>query len=51
MNQMEKNENKEETMPNFKTVQNPNTYKTIYKNERTTKSKSRIWKKCYLTFL
>lgn len=36
---MEKNEKKEEKVQNFKTVQNPNTYKTIYKNETTSKSK------------
>ena len=36
---MEENQNKEEKVQNFKTVQNPNTYKTIYKNETTTKSK------------
>lgn len=36
---MEENQKKEEKVQNFKTVQNPNTYKTIYKNETTTKSK------------
>lgn len=36
---MEENEKKEEKVQNFKTVQNPNTYKTVYQNESTAKSK------------
>ncbi len=36
---MEENEKKEKNVQNFRTVQNPNTYKTIYKNESTPKSK------------
>lgn len=36
---MEENEKKEEKVQSFKTVQNPNTYKTVYQNESTSKSK------------
>lgn len=36
---MEENEKKEENGQNFKTVQNPNTYKTVYQNESTAKAK------------
>lgn len=36
---MEEDEKKEENSQNFKTVQNPNTYKTVYQNESTSKSK------------
>lgn len=36
---MEQNENQKERAQNFKTVQNPNTYKNIYKNETTSRAR------------
>ena len=36
---MEENEKKEVKAQNFKTVQNPNTYKTVFKNETAPKAK------------
>ena len=48
---MEENEKKEEKVQNFKTVQNPNTYKTVYKNESAPKSKIGFGKGVLLPFL
>ena len=48
---MEENQNKEEKVQNFKTVQNPNTYKTIYKNEATAKSRVGFGRGFLLPFL
>ncbi len=48
---MEENQNQEEKIQNFKTVQNPNTYKTIYKNETTTKSRVGFRRGFLLPFL
>ncbi len=47
---MEENEKKEEKVQNFKTVQNPNTYKTLYKNETIQKSKVGFGKSILLPF-
>lgn len=47
---MEENEKKEEKVQNFKTVQNPNTYKTVYKNETVQKSKIGFGKSILLPF-
>ena len=47
---MEENEKKEEKVQNFKTVQNPNTYKAVYKNETTQKSKVGFGKSVLLPF-
>ena len=47
---MEENEKKEENVQNFKTVQNPNTYKTLYKNETLQKSKVGFGKSILLPF-
>lgn len=47
---MEENEKKEEKVQNFKTVQNPNTYKTLYKNETAQKSKVGFGKSILLPF-
>ena len=44
---MEENEKK---VQNFKTVQNPNTYKTVYKDETISKSKSGFGKSILLPF-
>lgn len=48
---MEENQNQEEKVQNFKTVQNPNTYKTIYKNETTAKSRVGFGRGFLLPFL
>lgn len=48
---MEENENKKERVQNFKTVQNPNTYKNIYKNETTSKTKIGFGKGFLLPFI
>ena len=48
---MDEKENKEQTVSNFKTVQNPNTYKNIYQNESTAKTKSGFGKNVLLPFL
>lgn len=48
---MEENEKKEEKVQNFKTVQNPNTYKTVYKNESAPKAKIGFGKGVLLPFL
>ncbi len=48
---MDEKENKEQTVSNFKTVQNPNTYKNIYQNESTVKTKSGFGKNVLLPFL
>lgn len=47
---MEENQKKEEKIQNFKTVQNPNTYKTVYKNETTSKAKVGFGKSILLPF-
>ncbi len=47
---MEENEKKEEKVQNFKTVQNPNTYKSVYNNEPTKKVKSGFGKSVLLPF-
>ena len=47
---MEENEKKEEKVEGFKTVQNPSTYKAIYKNETTSKSKVGFGKGFLLPF-
>ena len=47
---MQENEKKERNVQNFKTVQNPSTYKTIYKNETTPKSKIGFGKGILLPF-
>lgn len=46
----EKEEKKEEKVQNFKTVQNPNTYKTVYKNESNAKNKTSFGKNILLPF-
>lgn len=46
----EKEEKKEEKVQNFKTVQNPNTYKTVYKNESNVKNKTSFGKNILLPF-
>ena len=48
---MEENEKKEEKMKNFKTVQNPNTYKKVYKNESKSKVKVGFGRSVLLPFL
>lgn len=48
---MDENEKKEEKVESFKTVQNPNTYKTVYKNEPSTKPKFGFGKGVLLPFL
>ncbi len=48
---MEENEKKEQNNPNFKTVQNPNTYKNIYKSEPHTKAKIGFTKSIFIPFL
>lgn len=48
---MEENEKKEEKMQNFKTVQNPNTYKNVYKNESKSKVKVGFGRSVLLPFL
>ena len=48
---MEENEKKEEKMKNFKTVQNPNTYKNVYKNESKSKVKVGFGRSVLLPFL
>lgn len=47
---MEENEKKEEKVQNFKTVQNPNTYKTVYRNETVPKAKIGFGKAVLLPF-
>lgn len=47
---MDEKEKKEEKVQNFKTVQNPNTYKTVYKNETVKKSKIGFGKSILLPF-
>lgn len=47
---MEKNEDKKEKTQSFKAVQNPNTYKSTYQNESTTKSKIGFGKSILLPF-
>lgn len=47
---MEENEKKEEKVQNFKTVQNPNTYKTVYGNDTKPKSKVRFEKGVLIPF-
>ena len=47
---MEENEKKEDSVKSFKTVQNPNTYKNIYKNENTAKTKVGFGKSVLLPF-
>lgn len=44
-------EKKEEKVQNFKTVQNPNTYKNIYKNDTTSKAKIGFGRGVFLPFL
>ncbi len=46
----EKEEKKEEKVQNFKTVQNPNTYKAVYKNESNVKNKTSFGKNILLPF-
>lgn len=48
---MEENEKKNEKVQNFKTVQNPNTYKTVYQNETKSKTKVGFGKSVLLPFL
>ncbi len=48
---MEENEKKEEKMQNFKTVQNPNTYKNVYKSESKSKVKVGFGRSVLLPFL
>ena len=48
---MEENEKNQKKVQNFKTVQNPNTYKTIYQDETTKKSKTGFGKSILLPFL
>ena len=48
---MEENEKKNEKVQNFKTVQNPNTYKTVYQNETKPKAKAGFGKSVLLPFL
>lgn len=48
---MEENEKKNEKVQNFKTVQNPNTYKTVYQNETKPKVKVGFGKSVLLPFL
>lgn len=47
---MEENEKREEKVQNFKTFQNPNTYKTIYQNESVSKAKVGFGKSILLPF-
>ena len=47
---MEENEKNQKKVQNFKTVQNPNTYKTVYKDETISKSKSGFGKSILLPF-
>lgn len=47
---MEENEKRKEKVENFKTVQNPSTYKTVYQNETRTKSKVGFGKGVLLPF-
>ncbi len=47
---MGENEKKEEKVQNFKTVQNPNTYKTVYQNEPISKSKVGFGKAVLIPF-
>ncbi len=47
---MEEKQKKEESVPNFKTVKNPNTYKDIYKNENVSKSSIGFGKNVLLPF-
>lgn len=47
---MEENEKKEEKVQNFKTVQDPNTYKAVYKNQTSSKSKVGFGKGVLLPF-
>lgn len=47
---MEENEKKEERVQNFKTVQNPNTYKTAFKNETAPRAKVGFGKGVLLPF-
>ena len=47
---MEENEKKEEKTQNFKTVQNPNTYKIVYKQEAVQKPKIGFGKSILLPF-
>jgi serine protease Do len=47
---MEENEKKEEKVQNFKTVQNPGTYKTVYENKTTPGSKVGFGKSVLLPF-
>ena len=48
---MEENEKKNEKVQNFKTVQNPHTYKTVYQNETKPKAKVGFGKSVLLPFL
>lgn len=48
---MEENEKKEEKIQNFKTVQDPNTYKNVSKNQTTSKVKVGFGKSVLLPFL
>lgn len=43
-------EEKNENSPSFKTVQNPNTYKNVYKNETTSNAKVGFGKSVLLPF-
>lgn len=47
----EKEKKEEEKSQSFKTVQNPNTYKTVFKNESTSKSKIGFKKNVLIPFL
>ena len=51
MEENNNNNNNENQTPNFKTVQNPNTYKTVYNNENVNKSKSGFGKSVFIPFL
>lgn len=48
---MEEKEKKEEKTQNFKTVQDPNTYKNVYKNQTASKTKIGFGKSVLLPFL
>ncbi len=48
---MDENQKKEEKIESFKTVQNPNTYKTVYKKELNPKTKLGFGKTILLPFL
>lgn len=48
---MDENQKKEEKVESFKTVQNPNTYKTVYKNEPSSKTKLGFGKSILFPFL